>query len=357
MNTLFIIGNGFDLAHGLETGYDQFLFWLIKNELISAVEQYDGNINCKNTDSQIISSYRIGEQFYNMSREAFIGGALHQINATENISDIVESILKSNHLIEEIIIKNDIIRVSLERFKLTNWSDIEWQYFDLLRSAPEDALHLNQSLDYIKKELRTYLSEVNDTENNLDAYRYIIAENAGNEDLYLNFNYTSTLTDYHFSGREIQIHGSVLEDETNELVFGYGDETTEEYKKLENANDNNYLRNIKSVNYMSNHHYLDLFSFINDPLGKSIPKDFKANFNVVILGHSCGLSDRVLLKEIFEHRNCKLIKVYHHDGKNGFLQTTMNISRHFDENVNMRTKIQTFNAKYRMPQWYDELDL
>ena len=30
MNTLYIIGNGFDLAHGLKTSYSDFLLWYLK---------------------------------------------------------------------------------------------------------------------------------------------------------------------------------------------------------------------------------------------------------------------------------------------------------------------------------------
>lgn len=353
MNTLFIIGNGFDLAHGLKTGYDQFLFWLMKKELKNTFSQFNGNEN-NNVTNELIQSFQIGRNFSGGNRDRFIEETSKIIDASESISSIITAFVKQKHNLANLVFQNKIVENSIQKHLTPNWSDIEWQYFDLLRTNKVNAKYLNKSLDYIKKELRTYLMEVNDTENKLDAYQDIIDENAGDEDLYLNFNYTSTLSDYKLSGKEIQIHGSVLKNKTEKLVFGYGDETTEEYKKLENANDNDYLKNIKSVNYMSNYHYLNLFGFINDPIGKSIPKDYKASFNVVILGHSCGLSDRVLLKEIFEHDNCKSIKVYHYEGLNSFLQTTMNISRHFDKNVNMRNKIQTFDPKYKMPQWNDK---
>jgi hypothetical protein len=34
------------------------------------------------------------------------------------------------------------------------------------------------------------------------------------------------------------------------------------------------------------------------------------SFQVLIMGHSCGLSDRTLLNIVFEHNNCRSIKVF-----------------------------------------------
>lgn len=34
MNRLIIVGNGFDLAHGLKTSYEDFLLWLLKKSML-----------------------------------------------------------------------------------------------------------------------------------------------------------------------------------------------------------------------------------------------------------------------------------------------------------------------------------
>ena len=39
--------------------------------------------------------------------------------------------------------------------------------------------------------------------------------------------------------------------------------------------------------------------------------------------------------------------------KSNFNETLANISRHFDENVGMRHKVNEINPAYRMPQWDD----
>jgi hypothetical protein len=36
------------------------------------------------------------------------------------------------------------------------------------------------------------------------------------------------------------------------------------------------------------------------------------NFQTYIYGHSCGISDRTMLNQIFEHENCKSIKIFYH---------------------------------------------
>jgi hypothetical protein len=69
---------------------------------------------------------------------------------------------------------------------------------------------------------------------------------------------------------------------------------------------------------------------------------------VCIKGHSCGLSDRTMLKEIFEHENCVSIMIYYHkwgseDNQNDYVNKTYEISRHFTDKGLMRKKIVSFN--------------
>ena len=42
---LLIIGNGFDLAHGLKTHYTDFLQWAYENDCMDTYHYYDGNRN------------------------------------------------------------------------------------------------------------------------------------------------------------------------------------------------------------------------------------------------------------------------------------------------------------------------
>ena len=61
-----------------------------------------------------------------------------------------------------------------------------------------------------------------------------------------------------------------------------------------------------------------------------------APFQVLIMGHSCGNSDRTLLNTVFEHEHCVSIKPFYHkweDGRDNYLELVQNISRNF---TNMR---------------------
>ena len=55
MNRLIIIGNGFDLAHGIKTSYHDFILDYLKTCLIKCSES--GNFNVSGPDFQTISGY------------------------------------------------------------------------------------------------------------------------------------------------------------------------------------------------------------------------------------------------------------------------------------------------------------
>ncbi|MFK7749345.1 MAG: hypothetical protein AB8B65_13195 [Kordia sp.] len=114
-----------------------------------------------------------------------------------------------------------------------------------------------------------------------------------------------------------------------------------DYKLIEDMDDNEYLKCLKSFQYVQNSNYKDILRYIDSE-----------KFQVIIMGHSCGLSDRVLLNTIFEHENCRSIKVYYY--KNGdydnYTEIIQNISRHFNDKKLMRTKIVEKTLCEPMPQ-------
>ncbi len=150
---------------------------------------------------------------------------------------------------------------------------------------------------------------------------------------FLSFNYTPLMSQYceilKKSNQKVelnQIHGNIYE----EIIFGFGDESDSDYHLIENINENEYLNFFKSFEYLENNRYDNILNFIDsDP------------FQLVIMGHSLGLSDRVLLKTIFENENCKSIKAYYHQGNydDNFRDIIQNMSRHFSDKSLMRKKV------------------
>jgi len=166
--------------------------------------------------------------------------------------------------------------------------------------------------------------------------------------LFLNFNYTDTESryyDYPITSREIEserllihIHGE-LNDDDNPIIFGYGDEISNKYKELEEENENKLLENIKSIRYLETDNYKRLLNFIDSD-----------KYQIFIMGHSCGISDRTLLNTIFEHENCISIKVFYHqknETEDDYSNVIRNISRNFGKKSEMREKV--VNKSYCEP--------
>ena len=149
--------------------------------------------------------------------------------------------------------------------------------------------------------------------------------------LLLNFNYTKTAeilyTNEEMNYEIINIHGE-LNSGDNPIIFGYGDELDDNYQKIEKTQDNDFLENIKSIKYHQTRNYRNLLKFIDSGI-----------YQVFVMGHSCGNSDRTLLNTLFEHDNCVSIKVYYRqpeDGPDDYSNLIRNISRNFNDKLKMR---------------------
>lgn len=340
MNKLVIIGNGFDLAHGLPTRYEDYLLWEI-NEAF------------KNVDTK-----KIDNDFFKVqSRHS---GISHPDGSPFVFKSIMEFedffVTYKEHL--SIDFKNDFFK-NIIRLAADNWVDIEREYFrelvkfcDLnidIKTRNQFINDLNTCVDLIRKRLEKYLLEQDCSILSIDLLENVkeLFESKLNSDnmalnktYFLNFNYTNTIESY-FSFYQkyhnvIHIHGR-LGDKMNPIIFGYGDETDENYERIEKLNDNNLLRHMKSFAYLQSNYYKELFNFIE-----------MARVDVFIIGHSCGLSDRLLFKHIFEHKNFNSVQLYFHqkgERENDFFEKTQNLSRYFDFNSKhrMRTKVISFN--------------
>ena len=146
----------------------------------------------------------------------------------------------------------------------------------------------------------------------------------------LSFNYTRTAHLYLNQNFFLNyIHGE-LENPQN-IIFGYGDEMDKNYQALKNLNDNDCLCNMKTIKYLETDNYRNALGFMDS-----------APFQVYIMGHSCGNSDRTLLNTMFEHKNCISIKPYYYikdNGEDNYLELVQNISRNFTDMKLMRDRV------------------
>lgn len=351
MNRIVLIGNGFDLAHGLKTSYHQFLDWYgdtIVRDLRDNKSQIYQNELCYFKDQSgrmpfkgLIIAFGYDDDPKKMSWKKFLS-LIKKYKYDYQLSPFFERI-------------NDVAETK-------GWVDIENEYYKLLTQyaivdCDEEAVKsLNKQLTFLKGKWAEYLSSIN-----MDHYHKIESINKKIYDLYkledisieglrlcygenpfslqdqgrlmlLSFNYTKTVEWYLINDpycEFVMIHGSI--NDPKSMIFGYGDEQDKSFVELLNHEDNECLRFVKSMRYLESRNYKRVLKFIDS-----------APFQVYIMGHSCGTSDRTLLNTIFEHRNCVSIKPYYHDkgkGNDNYLELIQNIGRNFTDMKLMRDRV------------------
>jgi len=397
MNRIVLIGNGFDLAHGLPTRYEDFIDWYWDQRVNGFREIH--NMMSKDVLCEFKLHYPyVWSRFYYDNKPDF--GRIQG-------KDIIRRILNKeygiiiNHSFSEFF---DKIIHSIET---KGWVDIENEYYDLLiectigKASYMNPQELNDQLNYLTNLLVDYLASIDTSEiKKLDGiwdsiYSPIKPEDVSNEGqhfvvdyvkqwmdldesvlrekikrydlkelsfledvraykeslgtnkihfigyphlfmlpdaiMLLNFNYTDTSSLYFNSNlcMTTHIHGELKNPDG--VIFGYGDELDEKYKELKNLNNNECLRNFKSIKYLEAVNYRNVLGFMES-----------GPFQVFIMGHSCGNSDRTLLNTIFEHKNCISIKPYYYqkaDGTDNYLDIIQNISRNFTDMKLMRDRV------------------
>ncbi len=364
MNRIILIGNGFDLAHELKTRYSDFIddYWKNTIKEIRSKRDY-----IKYENEEIIINGRPGRLVTEISTYEELLNDLKPFNS-------------------KIDFKNKFLKIITEKKCLKNWVDIESEYYEVLKhsfKSDRDEYNisdLNKDFNGIKKHLEKYLEKATTDTDGVEnisneqlrkrigdkIYRNFelkdFMQRIKNEQdrlnstdeprldkstpervLFLNFNYTTTEKYYmndtvfypemgpkHIVITSIHIHG-VLNDSNNPIIFGFGDEIGEDYKQIENLDNNEYLENIKSIQYLKTRHYKDLLQFINS-----------GQYQIFVFGHSCGISDRTLLNTLFEHENCCSIKPFYHrinEKEDNYTDIVSNISRNFNDKKVMRDKV------------------
>lgn len=357
MNRLVIVGNGFDLAHGLKTRYEDFLLDLFKKAL---------------QESATIRGYECDKRLFKITCH-YPNDFYKNVETLENLFDDVN--INNPKSRPPIITRSEPrrpyhITFQSDWFKeLTtenNWVDIESAYFKELinQTIGKDKYNsqyiknFHESFNVLTEMLRIYMEDVNSKLEGLnefpkskviencfkpvtdDNFEYFFSntpsKNQLNKVVFLNFNYTKLLKLYlekmgiPSSKYDIlNIHGELKNE--NDIIFGYGDDTHPKYKELELLDDNEVLSKMKSFQYPTNKSYRHLINFIES--------DY---FDVVVMGHSLGISDRVLLKTIFEIDFCKMITILHRSENKNDFRKWIPLSRHFDKKVEMRRKIKDF---------------
>ena len=362
MNRLVIIGNGFDMAHGLKTSYKDFINWYWDRR----VDAFVGNITKVSADSLCKLTIKDNPNLSCWNVFAFDNSYFKDIRGNKTCSgyEVITELQKYPDTFS--VDTTPFFGTIIQSIETKGWVDIENDYYQLLKKCTETTdcgytvKELNEQLAYLQKKLVEYLSTIDVPEtigtinsaireniciedlsiegkalaktmgvieydtNSFDDNRYMDERFSGmppERTMLLCFNYTGTVKEYEQYGGLIlnYIHGELEHPE--HIIFGYGDELDKDYQGILDKQDNELLKNVKSVKYLETRNYHKMLDFL-----------MAAPFQVLIMGHSCGNSDRTLLNTVFEHENCVSIKPFYHkweDGSDNYLELVQNISRNF----------------------------
>ena len=396
MNRLVLIGNGFDLAHDLKTKYEDFFYWYWenrKNGFVNEKSSVSKDLLCKLT----CHSYNTWNMslMYDMELKHANGKDIYKHLIDDNVGYTID-FSPFFQRIRECVDKNGWVDIENEYYGLLKRAILDGKDLSEIEK-------LNQQLQFLQKKLVDYLKsiEISESLKKNDILRYIYmpfksleisiegqsalkehikswmnvedlvldrklyqyaydfyskghvadfknrTETIGfslednnipfelllpNHIMLLNFNYTHT-ADLYCKDASIftvnQIHGDL--NNPKSVIFGYGDELDKDYKTILDKNENKYLGNIKSIKYLEADNYRKMLSFI-----ESEP------YQIIIMGHSCGISDRTLLNTLFEHKNCVSIKPYYHqknETDDNYTEIVQNISRNFKDMKLMRDRV------------------
>lgn len=369
MNRLVLIGNGFDLAHGLKTSYKDFIDWyweLRVKGLMSLHTKEDEDILCK---LSIKENKDFPDWFNFFYKHNFFYDSLTHKN-TYSIQEIVLYLQETPDYFS--VEYCPLLERIMKNIETRGWADIENDYYQLLKMTLNSECKfsvkdLNSQLLFLQEKLVEYLntmnkgahdsklndkiielfnpkdfstdgkqkaaidigskaSEFEDVKYNIHEQRKFIPKQI----MILSFNYTNTALNYlNFNIVHNYIHGELTK--PKHIIFGYGDELDKNYQNILDTNDNEMLRYSKSVKYLETSNYRNMLKFIES-----------APFQIFILGHSCGNSDRTLLNTVFEHDNCISIKPFYHvweDGTDNYLDMVQNISRNFTDTKKFRDRV------------------
>lgn len=347
------------MAHGLKTSYMDFINWYWEQRLNTLLTEHSAisqDCLCKLeiVKTKDCSSWHLF--FFTHSLRSVITGEWKYPP-----SEIISAFRENTD--EFSVTYSRFFEKIIQSIEKKGWVDIENDYYQLLKGTQKadcgySVKELNEQLAFLQEKLIEYLGTIGTNQTIKDIHDAITdffdpadfstegkkraMENIGldvksfeeveynyeernklipERIMLLSFNYTATAKLYgNFNLVFNYIHGDLKHPEN--IIFGYGDELDKDYQAILDMNDNELLKHVKSVKYLETRNYHDMLEFL-----------MSAPFQVFVMGHSCGNSDRTLLNTVFEHENCISIKPFYHkweDGTDNYLDIVQNISRNFN---------------------------
>ena len=276
MNRLVIIGNGFDMAHGLKTSYMDFINWYWNKR----IDAFAGNTTKVSEDCLCKLSIKDGTNVSCWNVFTFEQSYFRDILGNRICSgyEVIKELKKHPEVF--LIDYSPFFDRIMTSFETKRWVDIENDYYYMLKKGigeipPIDYTieELNEQLGFLQEKLVEYLHTMEkdrfkeeieraiidffdpadfssegrkmasdnlgldiktfaEVRNDYEAQHKLVPERI----MLLSFNYTATAKMYdNFNIVHNYIHGD-LEHPKN-IIFGYGDELDKDYQDILDRND------------------------------------------------------------------------------------------------------------------------
>lgn len=327
MNHIYLIGNGFDLAHNLETSYSSFIIWYLNNTVSNIFKTRIGTEVYKYEDKLISiyipKNYPVGMENYKPF-ESIEDYTFYYKNFVEPRTALHYPKITHSALLDAIL-------------DTQKWSDIELAYYDCLKKAFHEnknhVISVNHSLEVIRIKLGEYLTEKVKPRISRKIYNSAIRDlfinegiEATSSQLFINFNYTNTFERLYFdktnsSQQLINVHGA-LNNKNEPIIFGYGDNTDPFISTLNKAHVEGSGDYIKNYLYESTNALKQIINFMHS----------SSLFKVHVVGHSLGASDKYLISRILNDNGCKFVELHYCevDSFDNFIRLRQNLNLHYE---------------------------
>lgn len=356
-NKIFLIGNGFDIAHRFKTKFSDFASYYLEKKIVPEL------INC-------IKNRQIKhELFRNEYLSIFVNKYSNNFDqkpedilwylAQEENHQKINKYITENYSLLNSLMKNSLFsRLYSGRDK--NWFDIENIYFQELIPLKNQAIEkpklfdikkvekLNAEFLEIKNAVKHYLGTLEILPNEEIENFFQLHCRGCHSAYFINFNYTTSVKNYITNSEKFvvnHIHGSLKEDN---IIFGYGNDQNDHYQEMKECEVEQFLEFFKTFDYLQNSNYDEIYE-------NAIEK--YEEYEVYIIGHSLGMTDKTLISEILNNEKCKKIYLFKRSDlkdstalvRKNYRNLTYAASRIITDEKELRKKIVNFESSSFFP--------
>lgn len=241
---LYIIGNGFDLAHGMKTSYEHFHQWLIDNGEYSTILRLESLYpNIKNTEGRWCDI------------ESALGSITLEeaINYDKNFQECPDEINNEN------------------------------SSFDAYRCGE----NIRNTVDIFPGLLMYWINSISTKKVNP---QFDIDKNA----YFLSFNYTRTLEDVYQVRKENVLHIHETSMDNKQLIVGYGEAL---FENEDYVLDNEQV-DVALIKNLLSHCRKPVDAILKEPMSKAWFSNLVNVSSIIVFGHSCSKVDKPYFETI-----------------------------------------------------------